>query len=471
LILDLIPESTRAAGLGALMKGAGAVTRALPIPQPALLVGPGSSRRLAQAVAAFGHARVLIVTDAMIAKLGLLDGLTQALGEGGAGYAIFDEITPDAPIPLIERGIAAFRDHDCDALVAVGGGSSMDAAQALAIAAANPRKSLRSLAGYFKGLRTPMPVYAVPTTAGTGSEVTVAAVIADPERQSKLVIVDTRIVPRMAALDPVLMTGLPPAITAATGIDALTHAVESFIGQWATPYTEGLSLAAVGMIFANLRTACRDGADLEARETMALASTYAGMAFTRANVGYVHAIAHQFGGRYHTPHGLANAIMLPHVLRFSAPAVEARLARLAVRAKLGPEDERDEVLAAAFIDGVEALNRDVGIPTTLAALREADIPDLAKAALHEAHTGYPVPRYMTQDECEQIIRRVLPRAEPLAGAEGGAAAGKPAPGPSSARKTAARKTSASKTPSRKAAAADADAAPPATRKRRAIRAA
>ncbi|MCL4738411.1 MAG: iron-containing alcohol dehydrogenase [Burkholderiaceae bacterium] len=473
LILDLIPESTRAAGLGALMKGAGAVTRALPIPQPALLVGPGSSRRLAQAVAAFGHARVLIVTDAMIAKLGLLDGLTQALGEGGAGYAIFDEITPDAPIPLIERGIAAFRDHDCDALVAVGGGSSMDAAKAIAIAVANPRKSLRSLAGYFKGLRTPMPVYAVPTTAGTGSEVTVAAVIADPERQSKLVIVDTRIVPRMAALDPQLMTGLPPAITAATGIDALTHAVESFIGQWATPYTEGLSLAAVGMIFANLRTACRDGANLEARETMALASTYAGMAFTRANVGYVHAIAHQFGGRYHTPHGLANAIMLPHVLRFVAPAVESRLARLAVRAGLGPESERDEVLAQAFIDGVEALNRDIGIPATLAALREADIPELAKAALHEAHTGYPVPRYMTQDECEQMIRRVLPRDQPAAAAPDAAEApaGKPAARKTAARKAPARKSPPRKSAPRKAAAAATDTAPTAPRKRRAAGAA
>jgi alcohol dehydrogenase class IV len=409
--LDFIPESTRAAGLGALMKGAGVVTRVLPIPQPALLVGPGSSRRLGQAVAGFGHRRLLIVTDGVIARLGLLQGLTDALTAGGAAYTVFDEITPDAPIPLIERGIGCYKDNDCDAVVAVGGGSSIDAAKAIAVAVANPRKSLRSLAGYYKGLRTPVPVYAVPTTAGTGSEVTVAAVIADPERQSKLVIVDTRLVPRMAALDPTLMTGLPPAITAATGIDALTHAVEAFIGQWASPATDGLALAAVGLIFDNLRTVCRDGANLEARENMSLASTYAGMAFTRANVGYVHAIAHQFGGRYHTPHGLANAIMLPHVLRFCAPAVTGRLARLAVRARLGQEGGRDDVLARQFIEGVEALNRDIGIPTTLAALREADIPALARAALHEAHTGYPVPRYMTQAECEQMIRQVLPPAE------------------------------------------------------------
>jgi alcohol dehydrogenase len=411
VILDLIPESTRARGLSAVMKGAGMVTRFLPIPQPALLVGPGSSGRLGQAIAGFGHAKILIVTDEIIAKLGLLKDLTDALDAGGVKYVVFDEITPDAPIPLVERGIAFYRRNRCDAIVAFGGGSSMDASKAIAVSIANPGKSLRSLAGYFKGLRSPVPVYAVPTTAGTGSEVTVAAVVSDPERQSKLVIVDTRIVPRMAALDPNLMTGLPPHITAATGMDALTHAVESFLGQWATPYTDGLALTAVGLIFENLRTAYSDGKNLEAREKMALASTYAGMAFTRANVGYVHAIAHQFGGRYHTPHGLANAIMLPHVLKFSAPAVTPRLAKLAVRARLGLAHESDKVLAQRFLDAVVELNRDLGIPETLEALREADIPALAKAACHEAHTGYPVPRYMTQAQCQAMIRRVLPRPD------------------------------------------------------------
>ena len=411
MILDLIPESTRARGLSAVMKGAGMVTRFLPIPQPALLVGPGSSGRLGQAITGFGHAKILIVTDAIIAKLGLLKDLTDALDAGGVKYVVFDEITPDAPIPLVERGIAFYRRNRCDAIVAFGGGSAMDASKAIAVSIANPGKSLRSLAGYFKGLRSPVPVYAVPTTAGTGSEVTVAAVVSDPERQAKLVIVDTRIVPRMAALDPNLMTGLPPHITAATGMDALTHAVESFLGQWATPYTDGLALTAVGLIFENLRIAYSDGKNLEAREKMALASTYAGMAFTRANVGYVHAIAHQFGGKYHTPHGLANAIMLPHVLKFSAPSVTPRLAKLAVRARLGAAHEPEKVLAQRFLDAVVELNRDLGIPEHLEALREADIPALAKAACHEAHTGYPVPRYMTQAQCQAMIRRVLPRPD------------------------------------------------------------
>ncbi|WP_206202969.1 iron-containing alcohol dehydrogenase [Thioalkalivibrio sp. XN8] len=414
MILDLIPDTPRTTGLSALMKGAGMVTRFLPVPRPTLLVGPGSSGRLGQAVAGFGHEKLMIVTDAMIVKLGLLKTLTDALEAGGAGYAVFDEITPDAPIPLVERGIDFYRTHGCDAIVAVGGGSSMDAAKAIAVSIANPGKPLRKLAGYFKGLRNPVPVYAVPTTAGTGSEVTVAAVVADPEHETKLVIVDTRIVPKMAALDPELMTGLPPHITAATGMDALTHAVESFVGNWATGYTDGLGLSAVGLIFENLRTAYGNGGDLEAREKMALAATYAGMAFTRANVGYVHAIAHQFGGKYHTPHGLANAIMLPHVLEFSRPAITGRLARLAVRAGLGAEHEPEGTLAGKFITGVIELNRDLGIPAHLDALRAADIPALARAARREAETGYPVPRYMTQAQCEDIIRRVLPPAAPSA---------------------------------------------------------
>lgn len=411
----LLSPAMRQAGMDAVMRGAGKFTRFLPIAQPTLMVGPGSSGRLGEAIAGMGHRKILIVTDAIIAKLGLLGPLTKALKAGGADYVVFDRITPDAPIPLIEEGLAFFKDHDCDAIVAFGGGSAMDAAKLIAIAARNP-KPLRDLAGYFKGLRNPVTIYAVPTTAGTGSEVTVAAVMSDPERKQKLVAMDTRVVPRMAALDPALMTGLPPAITAATGIDALTHAVEAYIGRWATPYTDGMALAAVGLIFENLPRAYHDGRDLVAREKMALASTYAGLAFTRANVGYVHAIAHQFGGLYHTPHGLANAIMLPLVLDYSAPAVIERLAQLAVRAKLGHERESDETLAARFIDGVRALNAEVGIPTTLADLREADIPDLARAACKEAHLGYPVPRYLDEAGCEALIRRALPQ-EPRAAAK------------------------------------------------------
>lgn len=409
LIPNLLSDVGRSVGLSTVMRVAGLVTRLLPIPQPTMLVGPGSSARLGRAVAGFGHQKILIVTDRVISGLGLLHGLTRALTEGGTAFCVFDEITPDAPIPQIEKGIEIFRAEGCDAIVAFGGGSAMDAAKAIGLSVTN-HKHPRRLVGYFRGLHAPVPIYAVPTTAGTGSEVTVAAVISDPENNKKLVIADSRLVPRMAALDPELMTGLPPDITAATGMDALTHAIEAFIGHWSTGFTDRMALAAVGMIYDNLRVVYKNGKDLAAREHMALASNYAGLAFTRANVGNVHAIAHQFGGKYHTPHGLANAIMLPHVLRFYGPCIHDKLAVLAVRAKVGAAGEPAEVLAQKFLESIDALNRDLGIPRQLNALRKADIPALAKAACWEADTNYPVPRYMSVETCEELIRAVLPKA-------------------------------------------------------------
>ncbi|MFO1414357.1 MAG: iron-containing alcohol dehydrogenase [Burkholderiales bacterium] len=405
----VVGDAVRSVGLSAAMRAAGVVTGLLPIPQPTLLVGPGASRRLGEALAGFGHRRILIVTDRVVAERGLPDALVAALKAGGVAHAIFADVTADAPLPVIEAGIAFYERRQCDAIVAFGGGSPMDAAKAIGLAVAN-RKHPRKLVGYFKGRHGPVPLYAVPTTAGTGSEVTVAAVVSDPAAQRKLVIADTRLVPAMAALDPVLMTGLPPAVTAATGMDALTHAVEAFIGQWANAQTDRMALAAVGLIYRHLRTAFRNGKDLVAREQMALAATYAGLAFTRANVGYVHAIAHQLGGRYHTPHGLANAIVLPHVLRFSAPAVPRRLAALAVRAGVGKAGERPATLAKKFLASVDALNADLGIPRHLDTLRAEDIPALAKAACWEADTNYPVPRYMSPKGCEEMLQALLPPA-------------------------------------------------------------
>jgi len=415
---SVVGDVVRSVGLSTAMRAAGVVTGLLPIPQPILLVGPGSSGRLGQALSGFGYRRVLIVTDRVVAQMHLPDALIKGLAKGGTKHVVFDAITPDAPIPLIEEGIAFYGKHGCDAVVAFGGGSPIDAAKAIALSVAN-KKHPRKLVGYFKGLRSPAPIYAVPTTAGTGSEVTVAAVISDPETQKKLTIVDTRLVPTMAALDPSLMVRLPPPVTASTGMDALTHAIEAFIGQWSTAYTDRMALAAVGLIYDNLSSAYRNGSNLAAREQMALAAAYAGFAFTRASVGYVHAIAHQLGGKYHTPHGLANAIMLPHVLKFLTPAVTKRLAILAVRAKVGREGERPVVLARKFLDSIRKLNRDLGIPSRLDALREEDIPELASAACWEADTNYPVPRYMSADTCAGLIRHVLPRGALHSGRRGG----------------------------------------------------
>ena len=408
MFANLLTGMARTVGLSTVMRVAGVLTRLLPISQPTLMVGPGASARLGQAINDFGHRKVLIVTDAVITRLGLSAPLTQTLSAGGTRFVVFDAITADAPIDQIEQGMAFFNAEGCDAIVAFGGGSAMDAAKTIALAVAN-HKHPQELVGYFKGWRAPMPLYAVPTTAGTGSEVTVAAVVSAPETNRKLVIADTRLVPRMAALDPNLMVGLPPDVTAFTGMDALTHAIEAYIGHWGTDFSDRMALSAVGMIYQNLPTAHVNGKDLVAREKMALAANYAGQAFTRANVGYVHAIAHQLGGLYHTPHGLANAIMLPHVLRFLSPAITAKLAVLALRANVGRKTDSEAVLAQKFLDSINAMNARLGIPATLQALRKKDIAALARAACHEADANYPVPLYMSQADCEVVIRQVLPK--------------------------------------------------------------
>lgn len=468
---NLIGDMARAVGLPQLKRAAGVVTRRLPIPQPLLMVGPGASQRLAQALADFGHRRVFVVTDAVIVKLGLLQPMLDTLAGAGAAFVVFDTVTPDAPIPVIEAGIARYTAEGCDALLAFGGGSVMDAAKVIGLAASN-RRPPRELVGYFKGLRAPPPLYAVPTTAGTGSEATVAAVISDPETHRKLVVADTRLVPRMAALDPVLMTGLPAAITAATGMDALTHAVEAYIGEWGTAYTDRMALAAVAMVYRHLRRACADGGDLGAREQMALASTYAGLAFTRANVGNVHAIAHQLGGRYGTPHGLANAIVLPAVLHWCSAAAQGKLAALAVRAGVGEAGEDEAALAQRFVASVQALNRDIGIPDRLAALRADDIPALARAACAEADANYPVPQVMSQAACESLLLGLLPekpaRAPRRQAGRAAAAAAKAASGrkPAAKRATKAAAKASAKAPSRVAARAAAKPADPSAPKRR-----
>ncbi len=408
---NTLADAARSVGLSTLMRAAGLVTRRLPIPVPAMMVGPGASARLAQAVNDFGHRKVMLVTDATVSALGLTLPMTRALTAGGTQFVVFDDISPDAPIAQIEKGVEVFKAEGCDAIIAFGGGSVMDAAKVIGLSAAN-NKPVRRLVGYFRGLRAPAPIYAVPTTAGTGSEVTVAAVVSDPVARRKLVIADTRIVPRMAALDASLMTGLPADITAATGMDALTHAVEAFIGHWGNAFTDRMALASVGMIYQNLPLAHANGQDLVAREKMALAANYAGQAFTRANVGYVHAIAHQLGGFYHTPHGLANAIMLPRVLRFLSPVITGKLAALALRAALGRDDESEDELAQKFLDSIDALNARLGIPRHLSALRAKDIPALARAACREAEFNYPVPAYMSQQDCEGVIRSVLAKKAP-----------------------------------------------------------
>ena len=371
---------------------------------PATFLGPDAARELCASIAQMQARKVLVVTDAGLVAAGIVARITAGLEAAGVRFAVYDGVEPDPTFDQVRAGFALLEREGCDAVLAVGGGSPMDAAKVIAAMATNGGRA-EKLVGMFRVRRPPLPLFAIPTTAGTGSEVTLAAVVSDSTTHAKKFFVDPKLLPQMAALDPSLMTGLPRAITAATGMDALTHAVESFLSRTSTRQTETWASAAVRLIFENLPRACADGSDLGARKAMALASWYAGLAFTRTSVGYVHAIAHTFGAYYRIPHGRANAIALPHVLEFSKDAARERLAQLAGLIGRGGASEAEG--AERFITAVRELMAEIGIPYTLDALREQDIPAIARQALGEAHLNYPVPRYMSQPECETLLRAIL----------------------------------------------------------------
>ncbi len=376
---------------------------------PQLFEGPGSAIQLCDHIGASGVKKLLIVTDAVLVKIGLLEPMQKHLASLGISYIVYDGVEPNPTIEQIEEGFATLKRAQCTAILAVGGGSSMDAAKVIAARATNPYRVSR-MAGLMRLIRKPAPLYALPTTAGTGSEVTFAAVVSDPASTRKFAIMDPKLVPLAAALDAEVMVGLPPAITAATGMDALTHAVEAYISRNHTPDTDAQALQATRLIMQNLEAVYEDGGNLQARQAMALASFKAGVAFTTAGVGYVHAIAHNFGAYYHLPHGLANAIILPRVLEFSKPECVERLARLAEVSGLRSGSQSDEALADAFIEKIRTLNRRFEIPTQVDKLRVQDIPQISQKALSEAHWFYAVPRYMDQAQCESFVRQMLPQA-------------------------------------------------------------
>jgi alcohol dehydrogenase class IV len=385
------------------------VSRVVAIPRPTLFVGPDSALRLCASIGQFGFKRVMIVTDAVLVKLGLVEPLRSALAAQGIDVAVHDGITPDPTYPVLQAGYEAVRAHRSDAILAVGGGSAIDAAKVIGAMAATGKSPAR-LIGMLKVSKPMLPLFAIPTTAGTGSEVTVAAVVTDPVKHEKAAVIDPKLVPLAAALDAGLMRGMPKPITAATGMDALTHAVEAYLNRWPHAETAQHCTAAVRMVFGNLQRAYDHGDDLQAREAMALASFYAGLAFTKAYVGYVHAFSHKIGGMYGVPHGLANAITLPYVLDFlkDEPSARDRLAELALVIGAGKDGDPQEALAQRFIDRVRELNRAVGIPEKMSSLRPADVPEIARAAMIEASRDYPVPKAMALAESEALLQRMQP---------------------------------------------------------------
>jgi alcohol dehydrogenase len=380
----------------------------LPFRQPVVLSGPGSVAQLAENIGIVGLRHVLVVTDRVLLGLGLVDGLLASLEARGIRHTVFADVQPNPTIEDVEAGRAVYLEQRCEGVIGFGGGSPMDCAKIIAARVGNPLISVRRMRGLFRVILPIPPLFCVPTTAGTGSETTIVGVITDAASHEKFAISDLKLMPRIAVLDPELMVGLPAPITAATGMDALTHAVEAYIGLNGSAFTDEKALAATRMIFEHLEHAYRDGSNLEAREAMALASFYAGAAFTRAYVGYVHAIAHNMGGLYGVPHGLANAIILPRVLTFCREAAQTRLAELARAAGVGAPGADDEALSHSFINEVKRMNQAMGIPTFIEQLREADVPLIARRALAEAHPQYPVPRIMTRAECETLVRQLLP---------------------------------------------------------------
>lgn len=345
---------------------------------------------------------VLMVTDRPLREAGATAPLEALLRRSGIRCAVYDGTRANPTIQNVEEAAARYLAEDCRGLIAFGGGSSMDCAKAVGARIVYPRRSLNQMRGLLRVLRRLPPLIAIPTTAGTGSEVTVTAVITDSERKHKYTMNNFTMIPRYAVLDPETTRTLPPALTATTGMDALTHAVEAYIGRSTTRRTRRLALQAVQLVFENLEAACRDGEDLEARKKMLHAAHIAGIAFTRSYVGYVHAVAHSLGGQYNIPHGLANAVLLPIVLEAYGPCVHRKLWELGQSAGAAGDAGSPEEGAAAFIAAIRALERRLGIPEALPGIRREDIPIMAAHAAREANPLYPVPRLMGAAELERF---------------------------------------------------------------------
>lgn len=354
-----------------------------------------------------GKTKALVVTDESMAKLGLARKLREALEGGGIGCFVYDKTVPNPTTGNIAEAHEVYVKNSCDAIIGLGGGSSMDCAKGVGVSVARPDKTLAQLRGILK-VRKRLPLLvAIPTTAGTGSETTLAALIRDTATKEKYAINDFPLIPRYAVLDPSVTLTLPPAITASTGMDALTHAVEAFIGNSTTKKTRANSINAVELIFKNLETAWADGANVEARREMLKASYSAGCAFTVSYVGYVHAIAHSLGGEYNVPHGLANAVILPMILRAYGKAARKKLAALSRAAGTAREGCGDEEAAESFISAIESMNKKFGIGKTIPQIKEEDIPKMSRLADKEANPLYPVPVLWNAKELSVFYKNLM----------------------------------------------------------------
>lgn len=349
----------------------------------------------------------IIITDPGIAKLGILNMLTDVFDKADVKYCVYDKTVANPTTDTVEEALAIYKENNCDCIIGFGGGSSMDCAKAVGVRVARPNTHLSKLGGILK-VHAKLPLLiAIPTTAGTGSETTLAAVIVDARTRHKYAINDFPLIPRYAVLDPKVTLTLPASITATTGMDALTHAVEAYIGNSTTPGTRKDAIMATELIFANLDTAFNDGTNVTARKNMLKAAYYAGCAFTKSYVGYVHAVAHSLGGEYNVPHGLANAVILPMVLESYGKSIYKKLHTLAIAAKVADSDMTDEEAAKAFIQAVKDMKVRFNIGDTVPQIKEKDIPKMASYADKEANPLYPVPVLMDKKELEKFYYALM----------------------------------------------------------------
>lgn len=350
--------------------------------------------------------RVLIVTDEGIVRSSIAGHLEDALDACNVAYSIYSETRPNPTVANVEAALQIYLRDNCQALIAIGGGSSMDCAKAVGARIARPRTPLGKLKGTLRILRKLPTLIAIPTTAGTGSETTLAAVITDSVKKHKYVMNDFVLIPRYAVLDASLTCSLPPHLTSTTGMDALTHAVEAYIGRSTTRLTREKALEATRLVFANVERVYRNGQDMEARANMLTAAYAAGVAFTRSYVGYIHAVAHSLGGQYNIPHGLTNAVIMPYVLESYGPCIHRKLHELGIAAGVCGAEDSDAQAAAKFIQAIRDLNSRMNIPSHLEGILPSDIPVMAAHAEKEANPLYPVPRLMTREELEGFYRQI-----------------------------------------------------------------
>ena len=353
--------------------------------------------------------KILIVTDPGIVACGLMTKITSVLAKEKISYSVYDQTSANPTVRNVEEALALYQKEHCQALLAIGGGSAMDCAKALGARIACPKKTLGQLKGTLHVLHRIPLLIAVPTTAGTGSENTLAAVITDSEKKHKYVLNDFVLIPRYTILDAELTYSLPPHLTATTGMDALTHAVEAYIGRSTTKETREKALLAVKTIYQNIETAYHDGHNHAARDQMLNAAYLAGFAFSRSYVGYVHAVAHSLGGQYNIPHGLANAVLLPEVLESYGSCIHKKLHILGCAAGVCTEQDSIKAGAGKFIASIRTLNKNMGIPDFLSGIQESDIETMSVHAAKEANPLYPVPKLMTRRELEAFYRLMLTR--------------------------------------------------------------